>query len=174
MAEKSTFKEKIIPKGPKTIAEPEKELRFTRITQALLFYGIGVIMFTIAMSLFILSTQDWDMSGPLLPIWAAWLCIPLLALCFISFRVGLRCTRHAYIILNPLGIEIFPFSKPEKNLQLIYWSEVADAEVSHKQLILHFNEEKKSGIVASLAPIPKKQRILLREAVLGVLKNRNK
>lgn len=176
MAEKSTFKEKIpaiVPKGPKSLAEPEKELRFTRATQAVGFYALSVIFFTLSMAIFILSTQDWGMTGPKLSEWFwVWLCIPGLILTYVFLRLGIRCTRHAYIILSPLGVEIFPFFRAQKNLQIVYWSEVADVDVDHRKLILHFNEEKKSGIVVSLSPIPQKRRPFLRKAVLGVMKNR--
>lgn len=174
MAEKTTLKEKVIPKGPKTIAEPEKELRFTRAAQAGKFYALSVIFFTISMALFILSTQDWGMTGPKLAAWFwVWLCIPGLALTFVFFRLGLRCTRHAYIILSPLGIEIFPFFHAEKNLQVIYWTEINDIDVGNNQMTLHFTEKKNSGIVASLSPIPRKRRALLQKALLGVMTNRS-
>lgn len=166
-------KDAILPRGPKAIAEPEKELRFTRAAQAPLFYGLSVITFAISMGVFILSTQDWGMNGPLLEGWI-WLCIPGLLFGYVMLRLGLRCTRHAYIILSPLGVEIFPFFKAKKNLQIIYWSQVADAEFSSdaKNLVLHFTEEKKSGVVASLRPVPEHRRHLLEEAVLGVIEKR--
>ncbi len=163
----------IVPRGPKSIAEPEKELRFTRAAQAPLFFAVSVIFFVATMAVFILSTQDWGMGGPLLDGWI-WLCIPGLLICYALLRLGLRCTRHAYIILSPLGVEIFPFFKAKKNLQIIYWSQVADAEFSPdaQNLVLHFTEEKKSGVVASLRPIPERRRHLLEEALLGVMENR--
>ena len=77
-------------------------------------------------------------------------------------------------ILSPLGVEIFPFFKARENLQIIYWSQVADAEVKDGQLFLHFTEEKKSGVVASLSPIPEVRRLLLEKAVVGVMEKRNK
>jgi len=85
-------------------------------------------------------------------------------------RMGIRCTRHAYLIVTPLGVEIFPFFKAEKNLQIIYWSEVADAEVSPdlSRMTLHFNREKKSGVVVSLNPIPRERRALLEKVVSGM------
>lgn len=180
MAEKSTFKKKIpsiipsvIPKGPKSLAEPEKELRFTRASQAGAFYALSVIFFSLTMAIFILSTQNWGMTGPKLAEWFwVWLCIPGITLTFIFMRLGLRCTRHAYIILSPLGVEIFPFFHAQKNLQLVYWSEITDVDVDTDKLTLHFTEEKKSGIVASLAPIPRKRRRLLKKAILGVMENR--
>ena len=168
-------RDKVLPRGPKSIAEPEKELRFTRAAQAPLFFAVSVIFFVVSMAVFILLTQDWGMSGPLLVGWIwALLCALGLLFCYAFVRLGLRCTRHAYIILSPLGVEIFPFFKANKNLQIIYWSQVADAEFSPdaKNLMLHFTEEKKSGVIASLRPIPERRRHLLEEAVLGVMENR--
>ncbi|MGB0774496.1 MAG: hypothetical protein ACPG32_00315 [Akkermansiaceae bacterium] len=166
-------KDAVIPRGPKSIAEPEKELRFTRAAQAPLFYVLAAIVFAACVAVFILSTQDWGNEGAKLAGWW-WVCIPGLALCYLLIRLGLRCTRHAYIILSPLGVEIFPFFNAAKNLQVIYWSQVADAEFSPdaENLVLHFTEEKKSGVIASLKPIPEGRRYLLEEAVLGVLENR--
>ncbi|MCP5535140.1 MAG: hypothetical protein H7A51_02775 [Akkermansiaceae bacterium] len=168
------LREVVMPRGPKTIAEPEKELRFTRARQAPLFLTLAVVVFTASMAVFILATQDWGMDGPLLDGWW-WLCLPGLLLCYGMTRLGLRCTRHAYIIVSPLGIEIFPFFKARKNLQVIYWTQVADAEFTPgaKHLVLHFTEEKKSGVIASLKPIPEARRYLLEEAVLGVLDKRD-
>lgn len=170
---KAKMREAVLPSGPKNVAEPEKELRFTRAAQAPVFYAAAVLCFAASMAVFILSTQDWGMKGPMLAGWV-WFCLPGLLLTYGFLRIGLRCTRHAYLILSPLGVEIFPFVKPEKNLQILYWSEVADAEFSPdaKQLILHFNEERKSGVVVSLIPIPLSRRLFLEEAVMGVMKKR--
>jgi len=110
---------------------------------------------------------------PLKSLW--WLSVVGIVICYIMTRLGLRCTRHAYIILSPLGIEIFPFFKAKEKLQVIYWSQVADAEFSSdaRNLVLHFTEEKKSGVIASLKPIPSERRYLLEEAVLGVMEKRD-
>ena len=188
MAENPTLKEKIstiiskvslnallplFSKGPKHVVDPEKELRFTRAGQALHFYSLSVVFFSISMAIFILSTQDWTVTGPMLaePFWI-WLCIPGMILCFIFLRLGIWCTRHAYVILSPLGIEIFPFFRAQKNLQIVYWGEVADVDIDDRQMVLHFTEEKQSGIVASLSPISRKRRPLLQKALLGMMKNR--
>ncbi|BDS06546.1 hypothetical protein NT6N_15860 [Oceaniferula spumae] len=163
----------VIPRGPKSIAEPEKELRFTRAAQAPLFFALSVGVFAATVAVFILSTQDWGMDDPPLKGWW-WLCVIGLVLCYLFIRLGLRCTRHAYIILSPLGVEIFPFFNAAKNLQVVYWSQVADAEFTPdaKNMVLHFTEEKKSGVIASLKPIPEGRRHLLEEAVLGTLEKR--
>ncbi|NWK55125.1 hypothetical protein HW115_05855 [Verrucomicrobiaceae bacterium N1E253] len=163
----------VLPSGPKKLAEPEKELRFTRAAQAPLFYAASVVFFALSVALFILSTQDWGMKGPFLDGWW-WTCIPCLLVSYGLLRIGLRCTRHAYLIVSPLGVEIFPFFKPQKNLQILYWTEIADAECTPgaKQLIFHFTEKKNSGVVVSLHPIPASRRHLLEEAVLGVIEQR--
>ena len=175
MEEKKTvggkMREVVLPRGPKTIAEPEKELRFTRAAQAPLYYGVSVVFFAISLALFILSTQDWGMEQPLLHGWW-WLGVVGLTLSYFMFRTGLRCTRHAYIILSPLGVEIFSFFNPRKNLQVVYWSQVVDAEIKVGRLILHYNEEKQSGVIVSLRPIPVSRQHLLKEAVVGVLQKR--
>ncbi|MBT8044794.1 MAG: hypothetical protein KJO79_07575 [Verrucomicrobiae bacterium] len=165
-------RDSVIPPGPKAIAEPEKELRFTRVAQARLVFVLSVVAFAVSLGVFILSTQDWGMDEPLLKGWW-WLCLPGLVVSYWMIRLGLRCTRHAYIILSPLGVEIFPFFKARENLQVIYWSQVAEAEVKEGNLLLHFTEEKKSGVVVSLKPIPRGRHHLLEEAVLGVMENRD-
>ena len=166
------IKSLVLPSGPKTVAEPEKELRFTRSSQASIFYAASVIFCAATMAVFMLSTQDWAMEGPLIDGWL-WLCLPGLVLTVALFRLGFRCTSHAYLILSPLGIEIFPFIKPEKNLKIVFWNEIAEAEFppNTKQMTLHFNQEKESGVVVSLSPIPSERRKLLETAVLGVIKN---
>ena len=84
------------------------------------------------------------------------------------FRLAFRCARHAYIILTPLGIEIFPFFNSRENLQVLYWSQIADSELNDRnELVIHFNEEQTSGVVASLAPITPSRRILLERAIKG-------
>ncbi len=164
----------VLPRGPKSIAEPEKELRFTRAAQGKLFFFCSALVFAFAVGVWILSTQDWGMEGPLLKGWW-WLSLVGLFGCYLLFRLALRCTRHAYIILSPLGVEIFPFFKAKDHLQVIYWSQVVEAEFTMraKNLVLHFTEEKKSGVVVSLKPIPARRRHLLEEAVLRVMEKRD-
>ena len=167
-------KEAVLPRGPKSIAEPEKELRFTRAAQGRLFFYLAVVFFAASLGVFILSTQDWGMKEPLLQGWW-WVSVLGFGGSYLLIRLGLRCVRHAYIILSPLGVEIFPFFKAKDRLQVVYWTQVKDAEFSPdaKNLVLHFTEEKKSGIVASLKPILPNRRYLLEEAVLGVLEKRD-
>ncbi|MDB4754814.1 hypothetical protein OAF84_06000, partial [Akkermansiaceae bacterium] len=100
-----------------------------------------------------------------------WMPLPFLVLAWLLARVALHCTRHAYIILTPMGIEIFPLLKPEKNLNLIYWTELDHADFSEDLTLakLHRDAEESSGAVLSLKPILAKQRPLLKKALEGRL-----
>ncbi len=161
----------LVPPGPRSVAEPEKELRFTRAGQAPLFYMIAALTVCGGMALLILSTQNWGMDEPPLRHWR-WLGIPDILVGFWFLRLGMRCTQHAYIILTPLAVEIFPFFNARKSLRVIYWSEVHDAEVVDGKLMLHFSEQKESGVIASLQPVPPRQRQLLKTAVDGLMDRR--
>jgi len=167
--DRQKVRDAVLPRGPKAVAEPEKELRFTRARQAGVFYGLAAVILTAGMTLLALSIQNWGLVALLKAWW--WLGLLALLVCFGLLRLAIGCTRHAYIILSPLGVEIFPFFRAKKNLQVIYWSQLADAEVKDGQLLLHFTAEKSSGVIASLKPIPAGRRVLLEKAVAGVMKN---
>ncbi len=156
----------LLSPGPRSVAEPDKELRFTRAGQAPLFYIIASMMLAAGIGIAILSTQGSGMADPPLQNWW-WVCIPGLLAGFWFFRLGIRCSRHAYLILTPLGMEIFPFFGAQKNLRLIYWTEIAAAEFKNDKLFLHFSEQKNSGVIASLRPLAAPQRQLLKKAIDG-------
>ena len=100
----------------------------------------------------------------------AWAAVPLV-LALVRARVAVWLTRHAYLILTPLGIEIFPFFRPAAGMRLVTWQEINHAEVDEKstRLTLHHDPEKTSGIHLSLTPIRADRRSLLAKAVLGRL-----
>lgn len=154
--------------GPKAITEPHKELRFTRGAQGSLFALLGATGLGASVAMLLLNVIPKD---PILSWWAPLVPLPPALLCL---RVALHCVRHAYLILTPLGIEIFPFFRARRNLRLLHWSEITAAEInSRKELVLHFNEEKTSGVVASLAPLLPSRRILLERAIAGRMKQRD-
>lgn len=155
--------------GPKDVTEPHKELRFTRSAQATLFSILGAICAGTSVVLilinFLLNDSHLALKDPLVSWW--WVLLPLPAALLLA-RLSLRCARHAYIILTPLGVEIFPFFNARENLQVLYWSQIADAEVNDRnQLVIHFNEEQTAGVVASLSPILPARRKLLAHAIEG-------
>jgi hypothetical protein len=146
---------------------PEKELRFTRSGQAVLFWMIAAVL--LGVSLTLAACSLYREVNPFLP-HPAWAVIPLI-LAGILVKFATHLTRHAYLILTPLGIEIFPLYRPSHGMQLISWQEIATAEVNenHTRLTLHYNQEKSSGLHLSLIPIQKDRRCLLAKAVIGRL-----
>jgi len=150
---------------PTTLQSPEKELRFTRAGQAPVFWLAAAVLLAIAVTL--LASAAYREVNPALP-HPLWALLPL-ALAGLAVRTAIRLTHHAFLILTPLGIEIFPFFRPEKSMQLVTWHEVAAAEVDAglSRLTLHHNLDKTAGIHLSLAPIPRARRPLLAKAIAG-------
>lgn len=148
---------------PRPLQSPEKELRFTRSGQAPLFW-VAAAVFTCA-AVILLACAQYRAVNPYLP-HPAWALIPLV-LAVAAARTAVRLTRHAYLILTPLGIEIFPFFRPARGLRLVTWQEIADARIDPELtlLTLHHDLERTSGIHLSLAPIRADRRELLAKAV---------
>ncbi|MGB1888388.1 MAG: hypothetical protein ACPIG7_05930 [Akkermansiaceae bacterium] len=146
--------------APKKIAEPHKEIRFTRAGQAQGFMVIAAVSF----AFFLLIGLTWFMGHPTFTWWMA---LPFLILSALMTRLSAYCARHAYLILTPLGIEIFPLIKPHKNLNLVYWAQIIDADFDEEFTVLklHLNEDQSAGIILSLKTIPMKKRPLLRRAL---------
>jgi len=152
------------------VCEPEKELRFTRAGQARGFWILAAVLagtgFTLA------ATAVYRDVNPELP-HAAWALLPLVGSLILA-RLAWRLTRHAYLILTPLGIEVFPFFRPASGMNVIFWQEIHSAEVDprHRLLTLHHNAGKTSGVRLTLRPIHPERRELLARAVLGRLAER--
>jgi len=142
------------------IQSPEKELRFTRSGQATIFWIVAAVFLVASIS--ILANGIERRENP------AWALIPA-TLTWLSVRTALRMTKHAYLILTPMGIEIFPLFRAETSMQMVLWSEIDGAETDDAltSLTLHYNAEKTSGIHLSLRPIRKDRRALLAKAVSG-------
>lgn len=147
------------------VAHPEQELRFTRAAQAVPFWIGGAVLLGAALVLAAISLHRPDHPALPHPLWA----LPPLALAWAGLRIAHRCTRHAYLILTPLGIEIFPLFRPARSMRLIYWGEIDRAEFGERVLTLHFREP--GGVHLSLAPIPPVRRPLLQRALDGRLEN---
>lgn len=149
------------------IQSPEKELRFTRSGQAVLFGLASAVCAAVVLTM--LATSLYRDINPDLP-HPAWAFVPF-SFAIIMGYIAVFLTRHAYLILTPLGIEIFPFFRPASGMALIMWQEIDHAEVNAAttRLTLHRNAEESSGIHLSLKPIRKDRRTLLAKAVLGRL-----
>jgi hypothetical protein len=150
------------------IAEPHKELRFTRARQAMTFLFLGLAFVMAAIFLWVKATPIVGNAAGDEPLIRShlWGFVPLLVAIW-CFWVAAHCARHAFLILTPLGIEIFPFWFPSKNMQVVYWTEVATAHVSEDSKTLTIDREGGGGAVVSLAPVSAKQRPLLKRAVEG-------
>jgi hypothetical protein len=149
------------------LQEPEKELRFTRSGQAVGFWLVAAVCAAIAVTL--VATAFYRDINPHLP-HPVWAILPLV-LAVVLVRTAMRMTRHAYLILTPMGIEIFPFFRPEKGMQMLLWQEIDHAEISRSggRLTLHRDVEETSGIHLSLRPIRRDRRDHLTRAIQGRL-----
>lgn len=150
------------------VTEPQKELRFTRSGQAVGFCVAGAVLCGVAVTL--VATGYYRPENPELP--HPGLAAPCVVLAACAFFLASRLAKHAYLILTPIGLEIFPFFRPAKGMQMIFWQEIRAAEIDGrgKWLTLHFNEERTAGMHLSLSPVRKKLRDLLAKAVLGRVK----
>jgi hypothetical protein len=145
------------------VAEPHKELRFTRAAQAIPFW-IGAAICGMTAIIFV-AVAYYRNDHPELP-HPLWALIPLI-LAWLCIRIAIRCTKHAYLILSPLGVEIFPFFKPTSGMQMIPWTQITEVETSPRMITLHFATDQSSGIHLSLSPIEKSKRPLLAKALEG-------
>lgn len=147
------------------IQSPEKELRFTRSGQAVSFWIASAVCAAAALTL--IATAYYRDINPALP-HPLWCLLPF-ALSILAARTAVNLTRHAYLILTPLGVEIFPFFRPANGMNLIAWQEVDSAEVDARllRLTLHHNADKTSGVHLSLRPIRAERRALLAKAVIA-------
>jgi len=152
------------------VQSPEKELRFTRSGQATAFWISAAVLAATGIMTLLVCVYYHEIN-PAMPL-AAWgLALLPLVLAGILVKVAVGMTRHAYLILTPLGIEIFPFFRPAAGMRLVMWQEIADSEVNPGEtlLTLHHNAEKTSGIHLSLRPIRADRRSLLAKAIAGRL-----
>jgi hypothetical protein len=147
------------------VQSPEKELRFTRSGQAVGFWVASAVLLAAAVTL--AATAVYRGVNPDLP-HAGWALLPL-GLALVSARLAAGLTCHAYLILTPLGIEIFPFFRPASGMRMVSWAEIHSAEIDAEAnlLTLHHDAGRRSGIHLSLKPIRADRRDLLAKAVLG-------
>lgn len=148
---------------------PEKELRFTRSHQAILFWTLGLVFVLAGAGVGILSW--WQLRNP--PPW--WLVLIPLTFATGAFVLAWRLTRHAYLLLSPVGVEIFPFWKPVDHFQLLPWGTIAAAEFSpdDRWLTLTLAGYEDAKVILTLDPVKPASRPLLKKAILGVIGKRS-
>ena len=161
---KTKLSHKIFGAPPSKVAKAHKELRFTRARQATHIFLAAAFFAILGMGTFVAMFASWGPTDPDFLKWF-WLCIlPLIPALLLS-RLALHCVRHAYLLLTPMGIEIFPLLKPEKNLQVLFWSEIDNCEFKGSTLLIHRNKEKTSGSIITLKPLHPQQITLLQKAI---------
>jgi len=158
----------MMPKTPR-IAAPEKELRFTRSGQAVWFWLGSLLLLASAVTIIIAASGRITEPERIHPAWS----IAPIVMAWFSAKLAVRLTRHAYLILTPIGIEIFPFIRPAQGMRLVGWGEIAEVEFDDKlhRLTLHYDSTHTSGIHLSLHPIRENLRPLLASAIAGRINN---
>lgn len=156
----------ILPTSRKRVLNPEKELRFTRSRQAMGFALLAAMCVGAAVTILtiVLYTASVNIESPINPLWSI---LPL-TLAIPCGWAALYLASHAYILLTPLGIEIFPLWRPATNLRILYWAEIGNITIDdiHQLLVIDFKEGG-GGVVLTLNPIRKSTRVLLRLAIEG-------
>lgn len=144
------------------------ELRFTRSRQAtpILAWALGFLFCALGFAL--LHYQRFTHPPSLY--WAAIPLCPALLLLWLAWSH----LRHPYLALTRVGIEIYPFFLPARNMNLVLWQQIARTEVTHTppQLVLTRSDSIDAKIFITLEPIAPQQRILLERALQGVQENR--
>ena len=146
------------------VTDSSKEVRFTRARQAIVWLilascgCVGILALVLCQFL----PAPFSMRVGLF-FWVL-LCMQLVFV-FLTVKVALRCLRHAYLIFSPVGVEIFPWKKPEKNLDVVLWGQIDHMEMRNQQLYIHFNAEQTAGKVISLKPIFPKQHYLIERII---------
>lgn len=153
------------PAGRIEPGDPGKELRFTRSGQAIHFAVAAIVCACAVFALLTLGLMPWHADdAPFLPVWWPGLLpvIPMLAFLWLA----VFCASHAYLILSPVGVEIFPFWAPAENFRLVAWQQIRGYRVDGPFLFLEFGESTgQGGVVLSLAPLRQVQRELLVHAI---------
>ena len=153
------------PAGRIEPSDPGKELRFTRSAQAVHFTAAAILCACAVFALLTLGLWPWHPDGsPFLSIWWPGL-LPVVPM-FAFLWLAVFCASHAYIILSPVGVEIFPFRNPVENFRLVAWQQIRHFRVEGRDLILEFGDAPgQGGVVLSLRPLRRDQQELLVHAI---------
>lgn len=150
----------------------QQEIRFTRNAQAAHFFVLALVFLCVGMALYFLSLDLWKTEGPVFEqSWYGLLMLPLVGL---AIWAGVHLAKHAYMIFSPVGIELFPFFHPSKNMQVLYWQEVEDLAITPdgKMLEVTLLSEGEHKIFIATAPMRQNSRELLAKTIDGIRKQR--
>lgn len=146
------------------------ELRFTRARQAITMFAWGFGLLLASAGLFVLHFQRH--THPPSIVWGFLPILPGILLLWLTWTH----LRHPYLALTRVGVEIYPFFLPARNMNLILWQQIAGTEVSDSpaQLVLTRADCADGKIFITLDPIAPPQRQLLARALTGVQEMREK
>ena len=156
-------------------ARGAKEIRFTRNAQAAHFFGLALCFLCVGIGLYLLSLEIWSVSRePLLKrSWYGLVVLPFVGVCV---WVGMHLAKHAYMIFSPVGIELFPFFKPTKNMAVFYWSEIEDLQMTADgkmmEVTLISEGDHTNKVFVTTAPLRKASRALLVHTVERIREKR--
>lgn len=129
----------------------------------------GLAFFLVTVTLMALHYHNFEQH----PWW--WAVIPAVpALLF--FWLAYNHVRHPYLALTRVGLEIYPFFLPARNMHLVLWQQIASTQVTPDPPMLELKraDQEDGKIFITLAPLHPRQRQLLTRALNGVQEMREK
>ncbi|HUF61864.1 MAG TPA: hypothetical protein VMN36_07295 [Verrucomicrobiales bacterium] len=146
------------------------EIRFTRSKQAGMFFGAALLFFWVSVALLLLALPGWTRTAPPVLNTSGYAILPLPLAALLAWA-GVHLARHAYIVFSTVGVELYPFWFPSRNMQVLFWPEIEklELEAGGNTLVVRLPEER--AVFVSLAPLSRPARTLLAHAVAG-LQNR--
>jgi len=146
------------PAGRIEPSAPHHELRFTRAHQAVHFAVLAVVGLALFLGLCLLAWRPWGAAGgPLLRPW--WLVLLPLPVVGAALWAMVWCATHAYILLSPAGVEVFPLLFPGRGFRLVPWGTIAGFRTDGRNVVLDLTGG--GGVVLALAPVRPSARPLL-------------
>ncbi len=145
------------------------ELRFTRSRQAVVMMAWGVAFWLISVAFMATYYHNFHRQAWW---WIVVPAVPALVFCWLAWNH----LRHPYLVLTRVGLEIYPFFLPARNMHLVLWQQIARADVSTTPPLLTLTraDQEDGKIFITLAPLQPRQRQLLARALEGVQEMREK
>ena len=139
------------------------ELRFTRSRQAMKMLAVGLVFWLASVALMATAYHNFNHQSWW---WAVVPAVPALLFCWLAWSH----LRHPYLVLTRVGLEIYPFFLPSRNMNLILWQQIARTEVttSPPLLTLIRADQADGKIFITLDPLQPTQRRFLSRALEGV------
>jgi hypothetical protein len=124
---------------------------------------------SIGAALVVLGWQWDDKAMPAAMLPSPWPGTIPIALAGLLFVWAFRLVRQPLLILTPVGLEVYPFVRPERNMQLILWAEIDSLELDSRRhwLVITLANAADRKVFVSLRPLTRSARVLLERAIEG-------